>query len=123
MTRAQKDRRNELAKLRYAANPEPFKQRSKIGGAKQRAKNRWAIAARTKIYRSNNVEKRMEYQRKWRAENPDASAAYARKARSKDPEKFNKRTTAWLKANPNRLLYRILHEVHRETMAIRNDMD
>lgn len=99
MTKAQRDRRNELARLRYAANPEVFKERSKIGGAKQRAKNKPKITARAKVYRAGNVEKRMAYQRKWRAENPELVRIYARNARAKKPEVFNDRTKEWRKVN------------------------
>lgn len=101
MTRAQKDKRNAQAKIRYAKNPEPFKARAKAGGVKYRADNKEKEVLRHKKYRENNVEKRMEYQRKWRAENPDASAKYARKARAKNPEAFNERTKEWRKANPD----------------------
>lgn len=107
MTKERRDRRNELARLRYAANPEVFKQRSRIGGAKRRAKNKEGIAAKAKIYRANNVEKRMAYQRKWRADNPDASAKYAGKARAKNPEVYNERTRVWRKANPDYIKKRI----------------
>lgn len=107
MTKAQRDRRNELDRLRYAANPEKKKANAKKNGPSYRASNKEKEALRHKIYRESHREESAEYQRKWRAANPDAPAAFARKARAKDPEAFNERTKEWRKANPDYIKNRI----------------
>ena len=89
LSEAQRLRRNEKAKQRYVANPEPAKARAKAKYAANPELAKARAKARAKAKRAADPEgyrkKQKEYQRQWDAANPGYQKEYLRQWRAANP--------------------------------------